>query len=131
MRPEKRLCVFFFYSRIIRLKFSLFSFVCMRKNHYFDNKHTRWIGLACFRKLLLYRTLNFTTSNVNKVRMQKFHNGLTFFYVFFFFFFFFFLQIHKIAWEGRGKPLFLSSISPHLQTFRHLFVVLHMTTFYY
>ena len=42
------------------------------------------------RKLLLYRII---TSNVNEVRMQKFHSGVTFFMHFL-------LQIHKITF-GR------------------------------
>ena len=56
----------FFHSRIIRLKFSRVFYICVRRNHYFDNKRTRWIGLTFFKKLLLYRTI---TSKLNEVRM--------------------------------------------------------------
>ena len=42
------------------------------------------------------------------------------------FFTHFLLQIHKTVWDGRRESLFLSTISTHSQTFKHLFVVLHM-----
>ena len=73
---------YLFHSRIIRLKFSSVFYIYVRKNHYFDNKCNRWIGFACFRKLLLYRNSNFVTSNVNEVRMQESHSGLILFCAF-------------------------------------------------
>ena len=94
----------------------------MRKNHYFDNKRNQCVGLNFCSELLLYRTI---ASNVNGIRMQKFHGSLVLFLCVFLFFFFF-LQFHTPAWEERGQSLFLSAISTQSETFRNFFVVLHL-----
>ena len=89
----------------------------MRKNNYFNKKCTRWIGLTFFKILLFYRTVN---SNVNGVRMQKFHSSLIFILCIFF---------CKFRWQygKRGRNLYSSL--PFLSTHKHsdiYFVVLHL-----
>ena len=101
----------------MRLKFSWVFYICMRKKHYFDNKRNQWVGLNFCNELLLYWTIS---SNINGVRMQKFHSSLIFFSLRFF------LQFHMPAWEGNGQSLYLPTISAQSQTFRNLFVVLHL-----
>ena len=131
-RPAKPLCIsffilelsdwifyFLFFIYLFTYLFILFYFILFfwGGRELYGEKSLLWlIDLTFIRKLLLCRTI---TSNVNKVRMQKFHSGL-------FFFLHFLLQVYKTVWEGRGKSLFPSSISTHSQTFRHLFVVLHI-----
>ena len=82
VKPKKATLCIFFPSRIMRSRFSWVFCIYMRKNYYFDNKCTRWVGLTFFEKLLLYRTI---TSNVNEVgKEKKFTVVLTFFLCVFF-----------------------------------------------
>ena len=60
----------------MRLKFSWVFYICVRKNHYFDNKRNQWVGLNFCNELLLYWTI---ASNINGVSMQKFYSSLIFF----------------------------------------------------
>ena len=103
----------FFHSGIIRLKFSWVFYIYILKNHYFDNKRIRWIGLTFFEKiLLLYRTI---ASNkwINGDKMQRFHRSLTFLSQQFIF------QIYRREWEGGRQSLFLSTIFTRSQLFNY------------
>ena len=83
-----------------------FSFICGKTITSMTNVLNRLVWL--------YKTI---TSTVNRVRIEKFHNSLTFFI---FIFFFWFAEHHG------GQSLTLSSIFSQSQTFRYLFVVLHL-----
>ena len=106
VRPEKRFCISFFILELSDWNFLGFC-IYMRKNYYFDNKHSCWIGLNFFKKLLFYRTI---ASHINGFRMQQFHSGLTFFLC---------ILFCRFTWKhGKEGDNFYSSL-PFLPTHKH------------